>query len=107
MQLSYHYCYQRRERRLRFIRRMAGVLSGVNAGRTCKVVAAKIAAVVHALCDRDGIAVPEWVYRCRLDPEIILWNVPFDSAFATRVRASAPRVCAAHGVWFSADLLDA
>lgn len=74
---------------------------------TDEVVAAKMAAVVHALCDRDGVAVPAWVHGCRLDVEIALFGAFVDTAFGHRIRRSAPPMCANHGVWFSADLLDA
>ena len=36
------------------------------------VTAAKIAVVVHALCDRDGHAVPGWVRRARARQEATL-----------------------------------
>ena len=74
---------------------------------TSEVVAAKMASVVHALCERDSVAVPEWVHRCRLDPAVALFGVRLNSRFGDAVRARSPRVCAAHGVFFGADLLDA
>lgn len=74
---------------------------------TSEVVAAKMATVVHALCDRDAVAAPEWVHRCRLDPGIALFGVRLDSGFGDVVRKRSPDVCAAHGVFFGADLLEA
>ena len=35
---------------------------------TDHVVAAKMAAVLHALCERDGLSAPGWVHRHCLDP---------------------------------------
>lgn len=72
-----------------------------------RVIAAKMAAVLHALCERDGLTAPGWVHRHRLDPGIGLFGVPLDSPFGDTIRRRAPRVCAAHGVWFGADMLDA
>ena len=86
--------------------REAVVASPLPAG-TDEVVAAKMAAVVHALCDRDGVTVPAWVSGCRVAVEIALFGAFVDTPFGRRIRRSAPRVCADHGVWFSADLLDA
>lgn len=74
---------------------------------TSELVAAKMAAVVHALCDRDEVAVPDWVYRCRAEPEIALFGAYLDTPYGQRIRRRSPRVCASHGVWFSVDLLDA
>ena len=74
---------------------------------TDEVTAAKMATVVHALCERDGLPVPEWVHRHRLVAGVGLFGVPLDSPFGTTIRRRAPRVCAEHGVWFGADMLDA
>ena len=60
----------------------------------------RIAAVVHALCDRDGVPVPGWVWQHRSRRDIGL--------IASRRRASswwlrnnnAPAACAYHRVWF-------
>ena len=60
----------------------------------------RIAVVVHALCDRDEVPVPEWVWQHRSDSDIGL--------IASRRRASdwwlgngnAPAACAYHRVWF-------
>ena len=83
------------------------VLAGPPSPGTSELVAAKIAAVVHALCERDGVAVPRWVHRCRLDPAVALFGVPLNSGFGDVVRARSPRVCVTHGVFFGTDLLDA
>ena len=74
---------------------------------TSELVQAKIAAVVHALCDRDHVTVPDWVHRCRAEPEVALFGAYLHTPYGQRIRRCSPRVCAAHGVWFSADLLDA
>lgn len=74
---------------------------------TDEVVAAKMATVLHALCARDGLTAPGWVHQHRLDPGIALFGVPLDSPFGDTISRRAPRVCAEHGVWFGADMLDA
>ena len=66
----------------------------------------RIAAVVHALCDRDGVPMPDWVWRHR-------WFAPiaWTSELATsgplwdRMVAQAPAACAWHNVWFGEDLI--
>ena len=61
----------------------------------------RIAAVVHALCDRDGVAVPDWVWRHRSRSHLGLCE---SSALAGRSRLrdslDAPAACAYHRVWF-------
>ena len=67
---------------------------------------ASIAAVVHALAARDAVEVPAWVHGCRADPERTMSGVPVTTDFGRLVMAEAPPVCAQHGVYFEADLLD-
>ena len=76
-------------------------------GGTDHVTASKMATVLHALCERDGLTAPQWVHRHRLDPGVVLFGVPLDSPFGHTIRRRASRVCAEHGVWFGADMLDA
>ena len=83
------------------------VLAEAPSADTDEVIAAKMATVVHALCERDGLAAPAWVHRHRLVPGIGLFGVPLDSPFGHTIRQRAPRICAEHGVWFGADMLDA
>ena len=64
-----------------------------------------IAAVVHALAARDGVAVPEWVHRYRADPPRLFTGLAADSDFGRLVVAAAPAVCAQHGVYFEAEML--
>ena len=62
---------------------------------------ARIAAVVHALCDRDGHPVPDWVHQHRSDQPLFFDGSPMcDSDYARRLRATAPRVCHYHNVFF-------
>lgn len=60
----------------------------------------RIAATVHALCDRDGVAVPEWVWAHAWHEHVRIYDVgPASAAF----RASALATCAHHRVWFRED----
>jgi hypothetical protein len=61
----------------------------------------RIAAVVHALCDRDGVPVPEWVHQHRWH-EPIMWTsaLSADGPLWERTTALAPGACAVHNVWF-------
>lgn len=74
---------------------------------TSPLVQAKIAAVVHALCDRDGIQPPEWIHDVRADPPIALFGIRLNSDFGNIIRDRSPQTSALHGVFFGADLLDA
>ena len=66
----------------------------------------RIAAVVHALCDRDGVRVPEWVWRHRW-PEPIAWTseLSTEGPLWDRMVAQGPEACAWHNVWFGEDLI--
>lgn len=62
----------------------------------------RIAAVVHALCDRDGVAVPEWVWDYRAPKAIALSDSLVVDGQLLRVSvAEAPSTCEYHNVWFS------
>lgn len=66
----------------------------------------RIAAVVHALCDRDAVPVPDWVWRHRW-PEPIAWTRELSTAGPSwdRMVAHAPAACAWHNVWFGGDFI--
>ena len=65
-----------------------------------------IAAVVHALTARDSGVVPSWVHRYRSVPPRLFTGVAADSANGRLIVAEAPPVCAAHGVFFEAGMLE-
>ncbi len=69
---------------------------------TDATVAAKTAAVVHALCQRDGHALPTWVLSARSPVEVALVpDVDLASPYGRRLRDNAPGICAYHRVYFS------
>ena len=74
-----------------------------DAGDICRV-----AAVVHALCDRDGVPVPGWVWRHR-SPVPIAWgrSVPMTGFIWEQTIANAPPACAQHNVWFDYQFISA
>ena len=61
----------------------------------------RIAAVVHALCDRDGVAIPRWVWENRSE-DPIAWgrSVPMAGFIWDQTIANAPPACEYHNVWF-------
>lgn len=66
----------------------------------------RIAAVVHALCDRDTVCVPSWVWQhCWHEP--IAWTRELSTTgpLWERMVAHAPPACAWHNVWFGEDLI--
>lgn len=74
---------------------------GLPAG-TDATTAAKIAAVVHALCQRDSHPLPAWVISARSPNEVALVpDVDLESPYGQRLRDNAPGVCAYHRVYFS------
>ena len=70
--------------------------AGGDLGDICRV-----AAVVHALCDRDGVSIPDWVWRHR-SPVPIAWgrSVPMTGFIWEQTIANAPPACEHHNVWF-------
>lgn len=69
---------------------------------TDTVIAAKVAAVVHALCQRDSHPIPGWVHSARSPVDVALVpDVDLASPYGQRLRHNAPALCGYHRVWFS------
>ena len=60
----------------------------------------RIAAVVHALCERDGVAIPEWVWGHRSRSDISLTASRRRVSSLWTEHSNAPSACAYHRVWF-------
>ena len=74
---------------------------GLPAG-TDPTAAAKVAAVVHALCQRDTHPLPKWVPAARSPVDVALVpDVDLESSYGQRLRLDAPGVCRYHRVYFS------
>ena len=74
---------------------------------TDATTAAKIAAVIHALCERDGHPVPPWVPQARSPVEVpLVAAAELESPYGQRLRRAAPAVCRHHRVYFSAVTLE-
>lgn len=68
---------------------------------------AAIAAVVHSLCIRDGIPVPDWVLTWRYDtPVTLAAGIGTDSPFGRGVRVCSPAVCEYHRIFFEISFRD-
>ena len=68
---------------------------------------ARVAAVVHALCDRDGVPVPGWVWRHRCRHPIgVVASLDPSSRWGRAVLADAPDACAYHDVWFDQTMIE-
>ena len=80
---------------------IADTPSGDNADDLCR-----IAAVVHALCDRDGAPIPDWVWEHRSDADIA-WgrHCTMDGFIWEQTVANAPPACAYHRVWFDDEFI--
>ena len=68
---------------------------------------ARIAAVVHAVCDRDAVPVPGWVSKHRARRPIgIVASLDPHSEYGRAVLADAPEACAEHQVWFDQTMIE-
>ena len=67
---------------------------------------AALASVVHSLCDRDGLPLPDWAAEVSLVPEATLSGGSVATPFGKHVKAVAPSPCEKHGVYFEEDLLN-
>lgn len=66
-----------------------------------------VAALVHALCIRDGLPVPEWVLGwCHPTPVTISSAGMDDSSFSRSVRSQCPAVCDYHRAYFEVSFRD-
>ena len=87
--------------------RRGAMLDGALPGGTPREAAAKIAAVIAALCDEAGRAAPEWIAGAVAARDVALVpGVDLDSPFGRDIVASAPPACRRHRVYFGAELLD-
>ena len=67
----------------------------------------RISAVVHALCGRDGVAVPSWVYKHRSRRPIgLAASLDPTTEWARVALADAPSACAYHDVWFDQAMIE-
>lgn len=73
---------------------------------TASLAVAVVAAVAHALLDRDGGAVPPWVASARARENITTCGAAVTSPFGQRIVNKSPRTCAQHRVYFDGALLD-
>lgn len=67
---------------------------------------ASIAVVVHALCNRDGVATPDWALTSKAAKPKLLNGHSVDDKFGDCVKAEAPDVCFQHEVYFEAEMLN-
>lgn len=64
-----------------------------------------VAAVVHALVDRAGLSVPEWVWEHKAPRDWVVFCRP-GSYFWSRDLEKSPATCVHHRVFFHSRLLD-
>ena len=65
-----------------------------------------VAVVVHALADRAGVPLPEWVLQHRAPEDVMLFGWRFDGDYGRFVRRRAAAACDYHRVWFHPRTLD-
>ena len=67
----------------------------------------RIAAVVHALCERDGVDVPEWVHKHRSPKAIAITDsISMSGPYGRLLRAEAPQACSYHRVFFDRSTIE-
>ena len=67
---------------------------------------AVIAAVIHALCDRDGYSVPECLEHRKAETDILISLDRADSEYGQRICEEAVDACWQRRVFFTPDTLD-
>lgn len=65
-----------------------------------------VAAVVHALCERDAMKPPEWVFNHRASRSVVLFASSPYSNYGRWVQEQSPPVSKFHRVYFQPQLLD-
>ncbi len=82
--------------------------NGPSYGGSDRLLLPSLASVVHALVDRHGMSVPDWVWNHRLDEDWALFCDPEEagSFFWERALREAPPTCVHHRVFFHRRLLD-
>ena len=68
--------------------------------------AAAIAAVIHALCDRDGYDLPKCLEGIKAKSDITISLSPVNTPYTRKVRDRAPAICFEHRVFFDEDMLN-
>lgn len=68
--------------------------------------AAAIAAVIHALCDRDGYDFPKCLNGIKAKDDITISLSPVNTPYTRKVRDRAPAICFEHRVFFDEDMLN-
>lgn len=68
--------------------------------------AAAIAAVIHALCDRDGYDFPKCLEGIKAKDDITISLSPVNTPYTRKVRDRAPTICFEHRVFFDEDMLN-
>lgn len=71
--------------------------------RDCR---AKAAAVIRALCERDGLETPRWAVGCRAKSDIVLFGIPSGTSYAQYIKQRSHHICEDYKVWFLPDTLD-
>lgn len=67
----------------------------------------RIAAVVHALCDRDGVDVPAWVYEHRSrKPIAVTDSISLHTDYGKLLQTEAPEACRYHRVYFDRSTIE-
>ena len=68
---------------------------------------ALVAALVHALCIRDGLPIPEWVLGWRHPTPVNIYSAGMDdSPFSRSVRSQSPSICDYHQAYFETSFRD-
>ena len=64
-----------------------------------------IASVLHGLCERDGLALPDYLLEAKADEERLLCGVPVATAWSRGVRDGALDLCWEHNIFYEENIL--
>ena len=66
---------------------------------------AAAAAIVHGLCARDDIEIPNWASHAKADRPVCLFTGPKEDSTVPRLAAQSAFVCAEHNVFYDETFL--
>lgn len=67
---------------------------------------AKVASVIHGLCQRDGLELPKWAESCRAPEPYALFGSRLVGHIGRKILDTAPDVCEQHNVWYPGYMLE-
>lgn len=64
-----------------------------------------LGAVVHGLCEKDGVEAPEWAVKAKAFTPQTVSGLPIDSVGGQSTKFRSPPVCEQHNIYYESDYL--